>query len=302
MKNKPEPFVVVSVPVFNRKEKTIRFLNEFKKVKYSNYKIVVVDSGSTDGTPEKIKKSFPQVVLEEASKDLWWSAATNLGVKYGLKNKADYILTINDDSLFEYDFLKNLVETAEKFKKRAIIGSLLYQGKTKVKIWGVGGYMHWDEKIFGLNYEGQNSQFLRYIDNPLEVEINCGNGTLIPSQIFNEIGLYNEFWCPQVHGDSEFTLRARLYGYKTYINYKSAIFNDLKLIPDVKNELELFFSKKSDQYWKPILYICMKYAPGKYKIKAFINRYRPFLNGFIGLFIRKLKKIIKKLLVMLRLR
>ena len=302
MKNNRDPFVVVSVPVFNRKQKTLRFLSEFKKVEYKNYKIVIVDSGSTDGTVEEIKKSFSDSILIEGNKNLWWSAATNLGVKFGLENKADYILTINDDSLFQYDFLKHLVEVGEKYKRKAIIGSLLYQGKAKVKIWSIGGYMHWDEKIFGLNYEGQNAQLLKYIQNPLEVQINCGNGTLVPSHIFKEIGLYNELWCPQVHGDSEFILRARKSGYTTYVNHNSVIFNDIKLIPDVKNEFELFFSKKSDQYWKPIFYICLHYAPGKYKIKALINRYIPFLSGFIRLFGRKIKNIIKKILVVLRLR
>src|SRR3972149_653657 len=137
---KHEPLVFVVVPVYNRLEKTRRFLEKFSAVTYRNYKIVIVDDQSYDGTQEIIPVEFPNVVFLSGNGNLWWSGATNKGVLYGISHGADYVLTINDDATFEHDFLTQLVASAEN-NRDSIVGSLIKFMQEPHKIWALGGFM-----------------------------------------------------------------------------------------------------------------------------------------------------------------
>lgn len=53
----------VVIPVHNRKIVTCRCLAKIQQVLSSEICVVVVDDGSTDGTPEAIREQFPWVRL-----------------------------------------------------------------------------------------------------------------------------------------------------------------------------------------------------------------------------------------------
>src|ERR1700741_972262 len=109
------PNVSVVVPIYNRILHTRAFLQEFSKVTYPNFEIVIVDDGSTDGSSKIIRKEFPSVkVLREESGNLWWSNAMKIGVRDALAHGADYILSINDDVTFNPEFLTHLVAYAQE--------------------------------------------------------------------------------------------------------------------------------------------------------------------------------------------
>src|SRR2546423_968305 len=57
------PRVAVVVPVFNKLPLTLRFLKSFRVVAYSNYQIIIVDDGSSDGTSAVLAEQHPEVVL-----------------------------------------------------------------------------------------------------------------------------------------------------------------------------------------------------------------------------------------------
>ena len=101
------PNICVVVPVRNRIELTKRFLEAFFKSTYKCFTMVIVDDASTDSTVEYITKKYPEVVLLHGDGNLWWTGATNMGVKYAIENNYDYVLTINNDSVVEKE-LPNL--------------------------------------------------------------------------------------------------------------------------------------------------------------------------------------------------
>jgi GT2 family glycosyltransferase len=58
----------------------------FKVTDYSNYKVIVVDNGSTDSSVEYVKKSFPQVDVLPLDKNYGFSKGVNIGAAYCIKN------------------------------------------------------------------------------------------------------------------------------------------------------------------------------------------------------------------------
>ncbi|NER79462.1 MAG: glycosyltransferase family 2 protein, partial [Leptolyngbya sp. SIO1D8] len=76
--------VAAIVPTYNRWPKTQRFLRHFSRQTYSKLTVIVVDSGSSDGTPHYVQKYHPEVTLLTVDKQHYWAGATNRGVNYAL--------------------------------------------------------------------------------------------------------------------------------------------------------------------------------------------------------------------------
>ena len=104
-----QPKVFAVIPTRNRKDKTLRFLKQFIQQEYNNLHIVLVDANSTDGTQDAIIRDYPQVKLIHVDDECYWTASTNRGVEYALANQADFILTINDDSYVDVNYVFDLV-------------------------------------------------------------------------------------------------------------------------------------------------------------------------------------------------
>jgi len=263
------PSVCVVVPVHNRAKTTLRFLRYFTKSSYKNYKIVIVDDGSTDDTSKLVKAKYPQVVMLKGKGDLWWAGATNRGVRYALRNKFTHVLTINDDAIVDKNYLRTLVDCAKK-KPNAIIGSLILQ-ENKKKIWALGLTLDFSKFYFGrLNFYNKSTKsVLKKIKNPYHVNSLTGDGTLIPTEIFKTVGLYDEKNFPQYVSDVEFTVRAGKRGFSSFVCLGARLINIRPTNPAFKNKSAYFLNKKSTFYWKTILYSYLVYAPLKYKLNFF---------------------------------
>lgn len=213
--------VEIVAAVHNRREITLQCLKSLSRINKTglDVHIVIVDDGSTDGTSEAISKNFPEVEIVTGDGNLWFTAGTNRGIEAALKHNPDYILTINDDAVFDSEFLRWMVETARKYP-RSVIGGLLLLWDTPHKVFQVapkwdfwaGGYRHWVKQTVWT-----------VPDKPWEVELIVGNCVLFPAQVFRECGLMNEKKFPH-YGDAEFTPRLRRKGWKLLIEPRARVF------------------------------------------------------------------------------
>ncbi len=213
--------VVIAAPVHNRRELTLQCLKSLSRIDRDglDVHIVIVDDGSTDGTSEAIKQNYPSVEVIKGDGNLWYTAGTNLAIESALKHNPDYILAINDDSVYDENFLKYLIECAEKHP-RSVIGGLL---------------LSWDEphKVFQVApkwslFEGGWKHFTRQTVWTIppkcwEVEMIVGNCVLYPAQVIREVGLMNAKKFVQF-GDAEFTVRMRKKGWRLLIEPRARVF------------------------------------------------------------------------------
>lgn len=98
-----------------------------------NLKFLVVDNGSTDGTPEIIKQDYPFVELIETGKNLGFGAANNIGLKKAIDEGYDYVYLLNQDAWIEPEDILKLIEIAERNPEYGIITPMqVYAGKKKI--------------------------------------------------------------------------------------------------------------------------------------------------------------------------
>ena len=74
------PKVSIITINWNGKEDTAECVNSLLELEYPNYEIVVVDNGSTDGSAESFKKTFPDITLIENKENLGYALGFNTGI------------------------------------------------------------------------------------------------------------------------------------------------------------------------------------------------------------------------------
>lgn len=227
MKESPIRVEIVA-PVHNRRDITLQCLKSLSKIESDGLDVhtVIVDDGSTDGTGEAIQKEFPGVEVVAGHGNLWFTEGTNVGVRAALKHHPKYILTINDDAVFDADFLRCMVETAEKHD-RSVVGSLLLLWDTPHKLFQVapvwnawmGGWRHWYH------------QTVWTIPNrPWKVGVIVGNCVLFPAEAIREAGLMDSKNYPNF-GDAEYTPRLKRLGWELLIDPRARVFCQPNNIP-----------------------------------------------------------------------
>lgn len=87
--------------------------------------IFVVDNASIDDTVFILKR-FPTIILHESKKNLGFGQANNLGLKYALENKYDYVFLLNQDTWIEKNTIEVLSFVAEKNTEYGIISPIHY--------------------------------------------------------------------------------------------------------------------------------------------------------------------------------
>jgi len=217
----------IIIPVFNRWLLTQACLSSLRVQSFKQFKIVVVDHGSTDETGIAIKNEFPEVIVLNGTDTMWWTAATNLGVQYALNNSASYILTLNNDLVVESDYIFNMIKTANH-NPNSIIGSISVNISNHEYIAYAGTkWIEWQAKYSSpVPINIPYSQF-KIIHDLIPTDLLPGRGTLIRSSVFDTIGLYNDAEFPHYMADEEFSLRARRAGYSLLVNVKGVVFSHI---------------------------------------------------------------------------
>ena len=80
----------------------------------TEYKIIIVDNGSTDGSRQWIEANCPQVQLIAMGENTGFCGAVNAGIKAA---KTSYVILLNNDTEVEYGFVKALEDALEVGKK-----------------------------------------------------------------------------------------------------------------------------------------------------------------------------------------
>lgn len=209
----PEPNSVwIVIPVLNGWRETEQCLRALEPGLTRDFTIAVVDHGSTDETKRELPRLFPEVVHLQETDRLWWTGATNVGVRHALAMGAEYIVPLNNDCFLEAESVRRLVALAER--RRSIVAPVQRERRTRV----VRAATARPALAFGFLTISIATEIPPGAPELIETGlIMGGRGSVIPRQVFEEIGLFAEDDLPHYHADSDFYLRCRRAGIPLYI-------------------------------------------------------------------------------------
>jgi GT2 family glycosyltransferase len=207
--------LAVVLTCFNRKQKTLDCLNALiSNTGLDDVKVsaVLVDDGSTDGTAEAVRQSFPWVQVVVSNGDLFWCRGMHKAFEIALHEDHDYYLWLNDDTMLHPDAVSRLLKCAialrsEHGKSAIVVGSTV------------------DAKTGSISYGGEvrasalrRIRFLRIVPNDVAQRCDSmtGNIVLIPREVAQIVGNLDPVF-EHAMGDTDYALRARQLGFGVWV-------------------------------------------------------------------------------------
>jgi N-acetylglucosaminyl-diphospho-decaprenol L-rhamnosyltransferase len=163
----------------------------------SSHETIVVDNGSTDGTPALVRERFPGVtVLEQENRGMGGGNNTGIGAGAGR-----YVFLLNSDAWVEGDGLERLVAFADAHPRAAVVGPRLLNddGTLQRSVRGEPTLWRLATEYLFLRKLGPSTDALNDFygggfahDVPRLVESLQGAALLVRREAIDEVGLFDE--------------------------------------------------------------------------------------------------------------
>jgi GT2 family glycosyltransferase len=220
------PLVYIILVNYNGYKDTIECVNSLKKINYNNYKIILVDNASSDDSAKILKQKLNDCEIIKSKKNLGFAGGNNLGIKYSLDHKADYILLLNNDTIVEPQFLNNMLNSFSIGSKIGIVGCKIMYYSQKNIIWYGGGYIDWF-KFIGVHY-GMRQIDKGQCNNKKEMDFVTGCCMLVRREVFEKIGLLAEDYFMYFE-DVDFCAKVKNAGFVIWYNPEAVIYHKVGL-------------------------------------------------------------------------
>lgn len=205
------PHVAVIVLTWNGQPHTMACLRSLATMGVTPTQVIVVDNGSTDGTPMAVRLQFPGVTVLENEENLGFAAANNRGIHHALARGADYIWLLNNDTVVAPDCLSALLAVAESDPKIGMVGPKIYYYDRPHRLQSAGGQISWHP--FGTHLIGEGEADHGQYDQIREVDFVSGCALMAKRQAIEVTGLLDpDFFA--YYEDPDWSVRMRRAGFR----------------------------------------------------------------------------------------
>lgn len=216
------PIVYIIILNWNNAKDTIECLRSIENTVYDNKKIIIVDNFSKDDSITKIKEWSAQSPLRNAIEfillpdNLGFTGGNNAGMEHAIRNRADYVLLLNNDTLVTENFLTDLVSTAQKHPQAGVIGCKIYHHPQTDKIWYSGGRLDF-VRGYGCH---QKDDFKG--ERPTDFVTGCL--MMMPREVLETVGTFDNTYF-LIAEDSDLSWRIKKAGYTLIVNCATFIYH-----------------------------------------------------------------------------
>lgn len=201
------PLTDILIVTHNARQKLARCLGSVvRHTRGVPYQLTVVDNASADGTSEYLEKNFSKKVrLIKSGRNLGFSGGANLLLR---KTSRPWVVLLDDDAEVTPGWLETFYALAAKNPGTGIVG---------------GKVVYPDKRIFCAEFgiipfgsagRGESDRGQR--DYTKEVDALPGPCWLMPRQVIEKVGPFDERFFPCQYEDIDYCLRVRLAGYKIF--------------------------------------------------------------------------------------
>ena len=136
---KYENLNLVSV-TYNSQSVIADFISSCLNQTYTDWQLYIIDNASTDNTISIIQSfNDSRITLLPQSINLGFAVATNIGINLALANNAQFILLINNDTVFSPDLFRKLLDGMFIQSIDMVVPKIFYHQPAN-KLWYAGGY------------------------------------------------------------------------------------------------------------------------------------------------------------------
>lgn len=196
------------VPSYNGRALLTECLEGLRGQTHVPLEVIVVDDGSTDGSAEAVRKSFPQVRVLRMPENRGFCAAANAGIAAA---RGSYVALINNDAVPSSEWLGALVRVMESDPRIAACASKLLTQDDPPRLESAGDlYRPWrSPRARGAGRPKDE------FDLPGPVFGACAAAAIYRAEALEDVGLFDES-LGSYYEDVELCFRFHLGGWKVW--------------------------------------------------------------------------------------
>ena len=203
----PIPAVSIIIVNWNGLKHLPRCLEALVHQTFTDFEILVVDNGSTDGSVDGLEQPWPNVEVIRLIKNIGFAAANNLGARQA---RGHWLALLNSDAFPEPDWLEKLLKASEKNPEFSFFASRQLQANAPHLLDGAGDALH----ISGLAWRRYAAfPSAQFGLEPEEVFSPCAAAALYSRRAFLQVGGFDEDFF-SYHEDVDLGFRLRLQGFR----------------------------------------------------------------------------------------
>ena len=196
--------VSIIIPNYNGLRFMKDCLNSLAKQTYKDYKLLIVDNGSSDGSKEYFREN--NIDFIDLDTNLGFAGGCNEALKLV---DTKYVILLNNDTEVFCDYVEKLVQAIKKDEKIFSVSPLMINAHKKDIVDDAGDGLC----LLGFAYQiGVGEKIINYTKSK-EVFTACAGAAIYRMDILREIGFFDEMHFAYLE-DIDLGFRARLKGYK----------------------------------------------------------------------------------------
>lgn len=218
------PSLAIVIVNWNSFDVTHNCLASLRAIDYPDYRVIVVDNGSNDGSGDKLKSKFPEIVLLKNEKNLGFTGGNNTGIEFALNEGFELVMLLNNDTIVTPDFASSLVAVLQQDLNIGAIQPKIMFNQEREVIWNAGSSF---SKVWHLTKTiGMGEADKGAYDKQMEIPWVTGCCFLTKSSIIREVGkLDDRFFI--YYEDTDWSFRIKKAGYKLVYEPSSKIYHEV---------------------------------------------------------------------------
>lgn len=175
-----------------------------KKQTVTDYKILVVDNGSTDGSVEWLKEhEIPSIFLPE---NTGFTGAVNVGIQ---EADTPFVILLNNDTTVDPHYVEEMERAISRSEKIFSVSSKVIQ-MYQPELMDDAGDMY---SVLGWAYQRGVGRSVELYQKPRRIFSACAAAAIYRREVFEKMGYFDQMHFAYLE-DIDVGYRAKLYGYE----------------------------------------------------------------------------------------
>jgi len=193
--------VNVIVLSYNGTSDTLACLESLRQQEHPIPEVLVVDNGSTDGAPGTIRARYPAFTLIELPVNCGWAGGNNVGIEWALKNDAEMICLLNNDTIIPRGAISALAQAARSCPPCLMHPAIDYTDTS-------------EGSQLDPSRSPETARRTPFGAGIYELDYAYGACLMVPADLFRQIGTFDERFFLQLE-ETDFYLRAQRVGVRS---------------------------------------------------------------------------------------
>ena len=207
------PHIKILILNWNGKHLLKPCLDSVTAIDYSNFSVMVVDNGSSDGSLEIVTENYSTVEILALDQNYGFAGGYNRCFAQLKDEPSEFILLLNNDTEVDVNILNSFTQAKEQFGDNQIYGGKIYYQCNPKKIWYAGGKVN--IKWGYISHRGIRKQDSSEFSNSMQTDYVTGCCLFTSMEVINKLNGFDKRF--KMYGeDVDLCLRAKVAGINCY--------------------------------------------------------------------------------------